>query len=245
MMRLISVCLIAVAAALCGCRGEAQQASPACERQEFDGSKFTVCTFEAARDKLLLTDQYRRLTTLERALGSKAGEVRFAMNAGMYDASGKAVGLYVEAGKEMHPANTADGPGNFHMKPNGVFWIESGGAHVSTTDDYLAGNHTPDWATQSGPMLVIGGKLHPSIQDDGPSRFVRNGVGVRNPSTAVFVISDEPVSFGRLARLFRDGLDCKDALYLDGAVSSLWDPATGRLDSAFDLGPIVVVSDAD
>jgi uncharacterized protein YigE (DUF2233 family) len=58
---------------------------------------------------------------------------------------------------------------------------------------------------------------------------------------AFFVISDAPVSFGRLARFLRDGLGCPDALYLDGAVSSLWAPALHREDSASGLGTFVVV----
>jgi len=55
------------------------------------------------------------------------------------------------------------------------------------------------------------------------------------------VISEEAVSFGRFARLFRDALGCPDALYLDGTVSSLWDANTGRRDSYAGLGPMLVV----
>ncbi|HZZ37215.1 MAG TPA: hypothetical protein VFE03_15950 [Caulobacteraceae bacterium] len=39
----------------------------------------------------------------------------------------------------------------------------------------------------------------------------------------------------------RDGLACPDALYLDGAVSSLWTPELGRRDGRTNLGPMVVV----
>ena len=59
----------------------------------------------------------------------------------------------------------------------------------------------------------------------------------------VFVISDEPVSFGKFARAFRDSLHCHDALYLDGYVSSLWDAGAGRIDQRFPLGPMIVVSE--
>ena len=51
--------------------------------------------------------------------------------------------------------------------------------------------------TQSGPMLLIDGKLHPEITDDGPSRTRRNGVGVDRQGRAHFVISEGPVSFGK------------------------------------------------
>ena len=70
--------------------------------------------------------------------------------------------------------------------------------------------------------------------------MIRNGVGVRG-GEALFAISDQPVSFGRFARFFRDGLGCPDALYLDGAVSSLWAPAMGRQDTQTGLGTFVVV----
>ena len=76
--------------------------------------------------------------------------------------------------------------------------------------------------------IPSGGALHPKIADDGPSRAVRNAVGVTGPDEAVFAISDGPVSFGRLARFFRDGLHCPDALYLDGAISALWAPGLNR-----------------
>ena len=49
------------------------------------------------------------------------------------------------------------------------------------------------------------------------------------------------MAFGRMARFFRDGLGCSDALYLDGTVSSLWDPGAGRKDSYSSLGPMIAV----
>ena len=56
----------------------------------------------------------------------------------------------------------------------------------------------------------------------------------------MFVISNEVVSFGKLARFFRDGLHARNALYFDGSVSSLWDPAAGRQDAGVPLGPIII-----
>jgi uncharacterized protein YigE (DUF2233 family) len=92
-------------------------------------------------------------------------------------------------------------------------------------------------------MLVIDGKLHPEIAEDGNSTRVRNGVGLDRQGRAHFVISSEPLSFGRLARYFRDELKTPNALYLDGSVSSLWDPAGGRMDQGYPLGPLVVVEE--
>jgi prepilin-type processing-associated H-X9-DG protein len=89
-------------------------------------------------------------------------------------------------------------------------------------------------------MLVIDDKLHPAFEHDGRSRFVRNGVGIAPDGTPVFAISEDAVSFGKFARLFRDELKCRNALYFDGSVSSLWDPANHRMDSFAALGPMVV-----
>ena len=184
----------------------------------------------------------RSFDALERHLGERAESLLFAMNAGMYDAEGRPIGLYVEQGERQRRINLKDGPGNFHMKPNGVFTAdEDGRVSIQTSDAYVRRNPSPMWATQSGPMLVIGGRIHPRISADGESRLVRNGVGVSDPETAWFVISDAPVSFGRFARFFRDALGCRDALFLDGTVSSLWDRGAGRRDGYERLGPMVLV----
>jgi prepilin-type processing-associated H-X9-DG protein len=147
----------------------------------------------------------------------------------------------VAEGRERHRINRRKGGGNFHLLPNGVFQIaRDGRVSIVTSAAYDPGAH-PRWATQSGPMLVIDGALHPDIQPNGSSLHVRNGVGVANPDTAWFAISEEPVSFGRLARLFRDVLGCRNALFLDGSVSSLWDRPAARQDGYSNLGPMVAV----
>lgn len=51
------------------------------------------------------------------------------------------------------------------------------------------------------------------------------------------------MSFGKLARFYRDVLKTPNALYLDGAVSSLWDPATERMDARAPIGPMLVVEE--
>ncbi|MFZ1741945.1 MAG: hypothetical protein WAT93_03780, partial [Pontixanthobacter sp.] len=71
------------------------------------------------------------------------------------------------------------------------------------------------------------------------------GVGVDAQGRAHFVISDTPISFGVLARYFRDELKTPNALFLDGNVSSLWDPAGERIDNGAPLGPLIVVEQKD
>jgi len=38
----------------------------------------------------------------------------------------------------------------------------------------------------------------------------------------VFAVSEVPVNFHGFARLFRDKLGCRDALYLDGSISQVF-----------------------
>lgn len=223
-------------------------ADPACAVREFEGSRFMVCAFDSRTEELRLAsrgrdgDYLRGFDALMHHLGDDAARVRFATNAGMFDDAGAPIGLYVEDGDEQHVLRLTEGPGNFHMKPNGVFWQAPDGAlHITPSDVFAELRPRVRYATQSGPMLLINGAMHPRFALDGPSRYVRNGVGLRDAHTAYFVISSGAVSFGRFARFFRDALGCRDALFFDGAVSSAWIPQMRRSDDVHALGPMVVV----
>jgi uncharacterized protein YigE (DUF2233 family) len=150
-------------------------------------------------------------------------------------------GLAIAEGRELRAVNRREkGGGNFHLPPNGIFLVrEDGTAEVVPTSRFKAGEDI-QMATQSGPMLVIDGAVNPRFDEDGRSHYVRNGVGVDKEGVPVFAISDAPVSFGRFARLFQMELGCRNALYLDGSVSSLWDPAGNRMDSFAAIGPMLV-----
>jgi uncharacterized protein YigE (DUF2233 family) len=90
-------------------------------------------------------------------------------------------------------------------------------------------------------MLVIDGKLHPRIREDGTSRKIRNGVAVCNDGQTRFAISNEPVTFFEFASLFSDTLGCRNALYLDGSISAVYAPSVNRHDRWRPMGPIVGV----
>lgn len=222
----------------------------ACKAVTFDGAKLTDCVADPARNRIALVlgptggAPYRSFAQFAAQRPADAAPVVFAMNAGMFDGEGKPVGYYVQDGDRRKELNRDDGPGNFHMKPNGVFYGGKGAWHIRTSEDfYHSVGDRPDFGTQSGPMLLVKGKLHPQITDDGPSKTVRNGVGIDPQGRAHFVISDQAVSFGILARYFRDVVKAQEALYLDGGVSALWDPTSGRMDARAPLGPLVVVSE--
>jgi len=141
------------------------------------------------------------------------------------------------------PLNTASGDGNFFLKPNGVFALTDQGARVVESSEYPKLREHVVLATQSGPLLVQRGRLHPAIREDSQSRLVRNGVGVPSPGIAIFVMSEVPVNFYEFATFFRDQLHCPDVLFLDGTLSSIYAPAIRRNDFRMDLGPIIGVTE--
>ncbi|MBB3032819.1 phosphodiester glycosidase family protein [Alteriqipengyuania lutimaris] len=216
----------------------------ACQPVRFEDVVFTQCVADPAehRVRMVLGAPFRSLAKFSASRAEDAPRVAFAMNAGMYDGEGKPIGYYVEERERLKELNRNEGSGNFHMKPNGVFYGTGGNWRIKTSDDfYSTVGDRPDFGTQSGPMLLIDGEMHPQISDDGPSKRIRNGVGIDREGKAHFVITNRPVSFGQFARFFRDVAGTPNALYLDGSVSSLWDPARGRMDTRADLGPLVVV----
>ena len=238
--------LLFLSLTLGGC-GEPAAKAPvsACQDRNFEGSSFTVCSVGGGKVEIRTSNAagvpYRSFAALEQVLGDRAGDVAFAMNAGMFDEAGRAIGLLIEDGRELKAVNRREGGGNFHLMPNGVFLVRaSGKAEVIETRAFKPARDIA-FASQSGPMLVIDGKLHPRFEPDGRSRNVRNGVGVGPDGTPLFVISGGPVSFGKMARFFRDDLKTSNALYFDGSVSGLWDPMNGRRDSHAPLGPMAVV----
>lgn len=209
---------------------------------------FDVIRVDLKRDKLqlFLNDDKGRpfhgFAPLAEALGKRGQTLRFAMNAGMYEPDYSPVGLFINDGKTLAPLNLRSGGGNFYRKPNGVFWIEGRRAYVTEAGEYARLNPRPTLATQSGPMLVINGKLHPAFVEHSASRLMRNGVGVTKEGEVIFAISETPVNFHEFATYFRDVLKCPDALYLDGSVSSLYAPELKRSDAHHNLGPIIGVT---
>lgn len=217
-----------------------------CENVTFEAIPLTHCVADPAQHRIGMAN----LGADKQPFGSLAAfaasvdpaTIAFAINGGMYGDDLKPIGYYVEKGERGAELNRADGDGNFYMKPNGVFFGSGGQWRVLGSNTFFNSvGDRPEFGTQSGPMLLVDGKLHPEIQDDGPSKAIRNAVGVDASGKAHFVISDAPVSFGQLARYYRDVLKVSNALYLDGAVSSLWDPAGGRKDGGR-VGPIIVVT---
>jgi uncharacterized protein YigE (DUF2233 family) len=227
-------------------------AGQTCENVVFDGAQFTSCEIDLAEAdlRLFLRDEQGAIlgtfSRVEDALGD-GRRLGVAMNAGMFHEDRSPVGLYIEDGMQEMRIITSDGPGNFGLLPNGVLCLRDGEAAVIESRSFAEDPPPCRDATQSGPMLVIDGALHPSFLEDGTSRNIRNGVGVSADGRQLYlVISDELVNFHLFGRFFRDHLETPNALYFDGRVSRLHAPEIGRSDLGFPVGPIlgtVVVED--
>lgn len=218
-----------------------------CDRVDHDGQGYVICTVPAADqgDLRLWQDgpdgkPLRNFANIRRSL-RKGQALGFAMNAGMFHPDYRPVGLLVIDGEELSPIVTGASDGNFGLLPNGVFC--AGGARpFQVIESRAFAQARPDCriATQSGPMLVVDGDLHPRFLEDSDSRYIRNGVGVSpDGQTAWFAISNRPVTFHEFGRLFRDGLGARDALYFDGSVSRLYAPSVNRADFGRSMGPII------
>ena len=234
--------------------GDAEQSSH-CFTDSVAKTDYVVCRFDTDADiRLFLNDEngkpFRHFNRVNNALVENGEVLAFAMNAGMYHENRSPVGLYVGVEQREsfveYKLNTNDGPGNFHMKPNGVFYVaNTGKAAVEDTDRFRANeSFLFRYATQSGPMLVINGDIHPRFILDSDSRKRRNGVGVTNAGDVIFVLADTPVNFYDFAHYFRDVLETPNALYLDGTISRIYAPELNRNDPGVGMGPIIgIVTD--
>ncbi|TIS73902.1 MAG: hypothetical protein E5W94_26465, partial [Mesorhizobium sp.] len=125
---------------------------------EIDLRSYDVAVFHAGADG----KAFGSLEKFDKAMSGEGRPVLFAMNAGMYHEDLTPVGLLVEEGRAVAPLNLADGKGNFFLKPNGVFLVRKDGkVAIMETNAYAAAKPDVAFATQSGPMLVIDGRLHP------------------------------------------------------------------------------------
>jgi uncharacterized protein YigE (DUF2233 family) len=233
-------------------RSTAAATSPgAARRITYQGN--TYDTYEVALPQPRLRFFLRRpdgtplgsLGNLRDWLGSRGQRLVFATNAGMFTPARTPVGLYVEEGRELVSLNTREDSGNFFLKPNAVFFLTEAQASILESDAYKS--RAPEkvlYATQSGPALVLRGKLHPAFREGSKNRADRrSGVGILAPDRVVFAIANQPVNLHEFASFFRDELGCQDALYLDGVVSRMYLPALGREELDGDFGAMMAISE--
>jgi uncharacterized protein YigE (DUF2233 family) len=212
--------------------------------QQTDDDRFVSYVTKPSAIALIWKDDngqvLNSIQNLKSFVESKNKELLFATNGGMYDQKYAPIGLYIENGKQIKRLNMAAGPGNFHLKPNGVFYItNSNKAGVSVTENFV--DKDIKFATQSGPMLLIDGNLHSAFKEGSTNLNIRNGVGILPNGDVIFVISKVPVNFYDFANFFK-ARNCQNALYLDGFVSRAYIPEKNwkQLDGNF--GVMISVS---
>ncbi|MGH1336710.1 MAG: phosphodiester glycosidase family protein [Aureispira sp.] len=181
--------------------------------------------------------KFRSFKNLEQYLNDEKQQLLLAMNGGMYlpDQNNEPQGLYIEdetVRKALEPL-TSHRPKktNFYLHPNGVFYIQTNGvAVVQANEAFQVVQEDKQYqgikyATQSGPMLVIDKQLHPAFTPNSKNKHFRNAVGILPNGKVALVLSQEQICFHDMATLFRDRLNCENALYLDGFVSRVYYPA--------------------
>ncbi|ANE44371.1 phosphodiester glycosidase family protein [Deinococcus puniceus] len=201
------------------------------QRVTSGGMLYTVAVVNLAQDRLELHwnnpatgKPYQTFDAVQQRLNSQGKAMLFATNSGIYAPGPRPLGLHVQGGKTLVGLNNARSGGNFALLPNGVFWVKGNRAGVTETQAYRRLNVAPTYATQSGPLLVSGGTLHPAFNRSGTSFKTRSGVGVCSDGRVRFAVSAGPVNFYSFAVFFRDTLKCPDALYLDGSISAYATP---------------------
>ena len=188
--------------------------------------------------------RFGSLLALKTGLEAQHRTLVFATNGGMYRPDHSPQGLYIEDGQQAAALDTDSARGNFYLKPNGVFFI-NGNNSAGICPTPLFRNHGQiKYATQSGPLLLIEGKMHPAFQASSPNVNIRNGVGILPDNRVAFVMSTAPVTFHELAAYFQR-LGCRNALYLDGQVSRTYLPAQRWVQTDGDFGAIIGVSVAE
>ncbi len=205
------------------------------EEIEFRGARFIVYRIDPAKQKLELfwrnnkREAYNTFENLEAALKVQGKQLKFAINAGIYAPGFLPEGLHIEKGKKLRALNLKNAPGNFFLKPNGVFFIKKdGAAGVLETVQFKALKQRLRLAVQSGPLLLDHGRIHPKFNEPSPNLLLRNGVGIDRGGRIVFACSDrsEHGKIGRInlygfAMLFKK-LGCDNALFLDGDISEIF-----------------------
>lgn len=161
---------------------------------------------------------------LKSELAKKGKKLTFAVNGGMYNRDHSPQGLYIENGRLVAPLDTQSaGYGNFYLQPNGVFYLtKNKNGFVKTTSNFQL-EQDITFATQSGPMLVIDGKIHPVFREGSKNLNIRNGVGVLPDGRLLFVMSKTKINLYNFANFFKKQ-GCQNALYLDGFVSRTYLP---------------------
>jgi len=214
---------------------------------KIDDDRFHIKIIDTHKEHLAFywkddkSNQLRSFSNLKNYLVLNQKKLTYAMNGGMYLKDGSPQGLYIENNVILKPLDTIQKAfGNFYLQPNGVFGITKNNIPIINTSDKIIVNDLK-YATQSGPMLVIDGALHPAFNQGSKNTHIRNAVGVLPDGKLLFAISKKKINFYDLATFFKNQ-GCKNALYLDGFVSRVYDLDNHIEQMDGDFGVLIGVS---
>jgi len=183
----------------------------------------------------------KSILNLKSWLDNKHQKLLFAMNGGMYKQDNSPQGLFIENQRTLTPLDTTSGNGNFYLKPNGVFYITTNNIPFICRTANFTDNGQIKYATQSGPMLIIDGQIHPAFNEGSTNLNIRNGVGILPDNKIIFAMSKKEINFYDFADYFKS-LGCNNALYLDGLVSRTYLPEKKWTQTDGNFGVIIGVT---
>jgi uncharacterized protein YigE (DUF2233 family) len=230
-------------------RAQAEQWPGKAARIKYAGKTFDTYTLDYPRECIQLFwkdgegHKLMGIESLKAFVEAQGQTLVFATNAGMFMEDFTPLGLYIEAGKTLRRLNSVESAfGNFYLQPNGIFVLTATEAVIVPTTQYQSIKEKILYATQSGPLLVINGRVHPSFTKGSQNLNIRSGVGIDTAGNVVFAISNTLTNYYDFAMLFKEQLRCDQALFLDGAISKMYLPALQRKELGGEFGVMIGVT---
>lgn len=125
----LTLCLLALSLLPCSAGGP--------EKKIISGVTYHLLEAAPGSVKILWkNDQGQPLRTFTKAanyLVHQGYSVQTFMNGGIFEPGGIPSGLLVQDGKTLQKVNRQHGKGNFHLRPNGIFLINSEGTFIIPT----------------------------------------------------------------------------------------------------------------
>jgi len=218
-----------------------------CKKENPINSDFIIYQTNSKNDKVTLfwkndkNEPLKNIKNLKEFTDSKSENLKFAMNGGMFIKNNIPKGLYIENYQKLNEIDTLSSEGNFYLKPNGIFYITTSNDYKILTSEKFRFNSEIKYATQSGPMLIVDGKVNSIFQKKSKNLNIRNGVGILKNGEVVFAMSKKKINFYDFAELFKN-LGCQNALYLDGFVSRSYFPKEKWIQEDGDFGVMIGVT---
>lgn len=183
----------------------------------------------------LATSKYHNKTSLSvRQLVDK-NDALFGINGGFFSPNWKPLGLRVTHNKIVSPFKG--------ISWWGVAYSDGQRLRITSSQDYHP-KQTPEFAVQCGPRLVVDGqtmKLKPGIAE-------RSALCERSDGSVIIsIVNNQPIQIASFAKLLakpesRNGLECRNALNLDGGSSSQL--YSGMKEKRLHLAGLSLITDA-